>query len=141
MSVAALEALALRDVLTAGNQDLARRFFRRAVRAAQGPWDIAAGGDLRLPVVPGPRSLKVRLVNAYVAQVQAAAAAGNVVGRALLDVANLLRGPESLLRPQIARRALLTARYTRPAGVGVPAPRRPHPAEQTDAPANEAPLH
>ncbi len=141
MSVAALEALALRDVLAAGNQDLARRFFRRAVRAAQGPWDIAAGGDLRLPVVPGPRSLKVRLVNAYVAQVQAAAAADNVVGRALLDVANLLRGPESLLRPQIARRALLTAHFTRSAGVAVPAPRPPHPAEQTDAPANEAPLH
>jgi 2-polyprenyl-6-methoxyphenol hydroxylase-like FAD-dependent oxidoreductase len=136
MSVAAIEALALRDVLASGDQDIGRRFFRRAVRAAQGPWDIAAGGDLRLPVVPGPRPLKVRIVNAYVAQVQAAAAADEVVGRALLDVANLLRGPESLLRPQIARRVLLGTRPGRAAAPSVPAPRGPH-ADERAAEARE----
>ncbi len=130
MSVAAIEALALRDVLAAGDRDIGKRFFRRAVRAAQGPWDIAAGGDLRLPVVPGPRPLKVRVVNAYVAKVQAAAATDVVVGRALLDVANLLRGPESLLRPEIARRVLLRTRPGRTAVPTVPAPRGPHADEK-----------
>lgn len=135
MSVAAIEALALRDVLAAGDQDIGRRFFRRAVRAAQGPWDIAAGGDLRLSVVPGPRPLKLRIVNAYVAQVQAAAAADVVVGRALLDVANLLRGPESLLRPQIVRRVLLRTPPVHAAAPSVPAPRAHADERDAGAPA------
>jgi hypothetical protein len=141
MSVAAIEALALREVLAAGDQDLARRFFRRAVRAAQGPWDIAAGGDLRLPVVPGRRPVKVRVVNAYVSKVQAAAATDVSVGRALLDVANLLRGPESLLRPQIAHRVLrAAARRDRPTTAVLPTPRAPHVMDQAPgAPAQVRP--
>ncbi len=122
MTVAAVEALALRDTLAAGDADLARRYFPRAARVVQGPWDIVVGGDLRLPVVPGPRPLKVRAVNAYVAQVQAAAAVDPVVGRALLDVANLLEPPESLMRPATVRRML---RARRTSVETVPRPRRP----------------
>jgi hypothetical protein len=38
------------------------------------PWDIAVGGDLVFPGVQGRRTLKVRLVNAYLARLHAAAA-------------------------------------------------------------------
>ena len=38
------------------------------------PWDIAAGGDLVFPGVPGRRTLKVRLLSAYLARLHAAAA-------------------------------------------------------------------
>src|ERR671916_2707997 len=41
MTVAALQALALRDLLAAGIPDLARTFFRRAARVIDVPWDIA----------------------------------------------------------------------------------------------------
>lgn len=106
MTVAALEALALRTSLAEGASGLAHRFFRRAARVIDGPWDIAAGGDLRLPSVPGPRPPRVRMVNAYVSRVQAAAAVDPDVGLAFLRVANLLDRPESLLRPSVAARVL-----------------------------------
>jgi hypothetical protein len=112
ITVAAMEALALRDLLAAGTDDLARRFFRRAARLIDVPWDIAAGSDLRLPSVPGPRPARVRLVNAYVARVQAAAAVDPEVGAAFLRVANLIDPPASLLRPRLAAKVLLARRRT-----------------------------
>jgi 2-polyprenyl-6-methoxyphenol hydroxylase-like FAD-dependent oxidoreductase len=107
MSVAAIEALSLRDCLAEGEARLARRFYQRSASSISTPWDIAAGGDLRLPAVPGPRPVRVQLVNAYVARVQAAAASDSVVGHAFLRVVNLLAPPTSLLRPPIAARVLI----------------------------------
>ncbi len=120
MTVAALEALALRDLLVTGTGDLGRRFFRRAARLVDVPWDIAAGSDLRLPSVPGPRPARVRLVNAYMARVQAAAAVDAEVGAAFLRVANLIDPPQSLLRPRLAAKVLVAPR--RAARGGAPAP-------------------
>lgn len=114
ITVAAMEALALRDLLAVGADDLARRFFRRAARLIDVPWDIAAGSDLRLPSVPGPRPARVRLVNAYVARVHAAAAVDPEVGAAFLRVANLIDPPASLLRPGLAAKVLLARRRTAP---------------------------
>ena len=104
MTVVALEARALRDLLAEGGTDLPRRFFREAARLIDIPWDIAAGGDLRIPVVPGPRPLRTRLVNRYVGRVQAVAAVDPEVGLAFLRVANLVESPEALLRPRVALR-------------------------------------
>jgi hypothetical protein len=82
--VAAVEALALRDLLAgpAAEDDLAPRFFREAARIIDVPWGIAGGSDLRLPGAPGPVPRKVRVINAYVAPLQAAAAVDPVVGLA-----------------------------------------------------------
>ncbi|MFD2091875.1 FAD-dependent oxidoreductase [Blastococcus deserti] len=108
MTVAAAEALALQDLLAGpvADEDLARRFLRRAARIVDIPWGIAGGGDLRLPGVPGRRPIKVRVINAYVARVQAAAAVDAEVGRAFLRVANTVDQPQALLRPAIALRVL-----------------------------------
>lgn len=119
MTVCAVEARLLRDVLRAGAPHLGRTFFSRAVEVVDSAWQIAAGGDLRLPVVPGQRSPQVRLVNRYVARVQAAAAVDAGVGLAFLRVANLLDPPQSLLRPAVAGRVLARALHLpvpRPAG-------------------------
>lgn len=149
MSVAALEALELRACLAGTDiTDLAPRFFRRAARVVGVPWDMAAGGDLRLPFVPGPRRARVRLVNAYVAEVQAAAARDPRVALAFLRVANLVQRPESLLHPAmisrvvgarigttssalLSRRRSVTARPARAEGgpAVIPPPRR----RRTDA--------
>ncbi len=145
MTVVALEALALRTLLAEGGTDLPRRFFRRAARLIDIPWDIAAGGDLRLPVVPGPRPLRTRLVNRYVGRVQAVAAVDPEVGLAFLRVANLVEGPAALLRPGVVVR-LATAggrapRHPQPAvgrRPGIPWPRRPRDAESA-APRPAAP--
>jgi 2-polyprenyl-6-methoxyphenol hydroxylase-like FAD-dependent oxidoreductase len=114
MTVAALEALALDRCLAEGRAGLAHRFFRRAARIIDIPWDMAVGSDLRMPAVPGPRPARVRVINAYVARVQAAAAQDAAVGRAFLRVANLLDRPETLMKPTIAARVLMASRRRTP---------------------------
>jgi hypothetical protein len=100
MSVAALQAVALREALAGGDQDLARRFFRAAAKPVGAAWQLAAGGDLALPGVPGPRPLPVRVVNAYVNRYQAAAENDIVLTERFFRVAGLLEPPVRLLRPR-----------------------------------------
>lgn len=106
MTVASLEALLLRRLLAAGSDDLARRFFRGAARVIDGPWSIAVGTDLRFPEVSGPRTPKVRFVNAYVHRLHVAAVADPVLGAAFLRVLNLVDPPTRLLLPGIVLRVL-----------------------------------
>lgn len=107
MTIAAAEALALRDCLRAGRTGLASRFFRRASRLIDVPWGIAVGSDLRFPEVEGARPLQLRLVNRYVSRLHIAAAQDPAVGRAFLRVANMLARPERLFAPDVAIRVLL----------------------------------
>lgn len=106
MTVAAAEALVLRDCLRHGTQQLGRRFAHRAAKVVDIPWDIVVGGDLRFPGVEGRRSLKVRAINGYLERVHRAAASDAAVGRAFLAVANLTSRPERLLAPDIAARVI-----------------------------------
>jgi 2-polyprenyl-6-methoxyphenol hydroxylase-like FAD-dependent oxidoreductase len=106
MSVAALEALALRRHLEHGTAPRPRRWFRELARVVDVPWDIAAGGDLVFPGVQGRRTAKVRLVSAYLARLHAAAAHYADLAGAFLRVAGLVAPPGSLLRPGVAARVL-----------------------------------
>jgi 2-polyprenyl-6-methoxyphenol hydroxylase-like FAD-dependent oxidoreductase len=106
MSVAALEALALRRHLEHGTAPRPRRWFRELARVVDVPWDIAAGGDLVFPGVQGRRTAKVRLVSAYLARLHAAAAHDADLAAAFLRVAGLVAPPGSLLRPGVAARVL-----------------------------------
>jgi 2-polyprenyl-6-methoxyphenol hydroxylase-like FAD-dependent oxidoreductase len=107
MSVAALEALVLRRHLERGVEPPPRRFFHDVARVVDVPWDIAAGGDLVFPGVHGRRTLKVRLISAYIARLHAAAAHDASLASAFVRVAGLVSRPESLLRPGVALRVLL----------------------------------
>ncbi|GII30201.1 NAD(P)/FAD-dependent oxidoreductase [Planotetraspora mira] len=107
MTVAACEAVALRECLADGGQNrLAVRFFGRAARIIDVPWDISVGGDLRFPSVEGHRSLRVKLLNGYLTRLHAAAEADPVVGHAFLSVANLQAPPQHLLSPGVLARVL-----------------------------------
>ncbi|MFB9253915.1 NAD(P)/FAD-dependent oxidoreductase [Sphaerisporangium melleum] len=106
MTVAACEALALRDCLAAGRDELARRFYRRAAKAIDIAWDMSVVGDLRFPAVEGPRPARVRLLNGYLARVHAAAETDPVVGNAFLSVANLQAPPQRLMSPGVLARVL-----------------------------------
>jgi 2-polyprenyl-6-methoxyphenol hydroxylase-like FAD-dependent oxidoreductase len=118
MTIAALEALALRKELAVGRADLARRFFRRAARLVDVAWELAAGGDLQLPVVPGPRPLRTRLVNSYIDQVARAATRDGSVALTLIRVLNLLDPPTVLVRPGTVARVVAARRprFRRPEG-------------------------
>jgi hypothetical protein len=104
MSVAAMEALALRDCLAQGQQDLARRFFRRASRVIDNPWSLTVGNDQRLSggPLPAPR----RLLNAYLGRYQLAARRDPVLALAFQRVGDLSAPPASLLDPALAARVL-----------------------------------
>jgi hypothetical protein len=106
ITVAALEALALRRHLERGAEPQPGRFFGEVARVVDVPWDIAAGGDLVFPGVPGRRPLKVRLVSAYLARLHAAAAHDPALASAFVRVIGMVAPPQSLLGPGVALRVL-----------------------------------
>lgn len=113
MSVASLEALALRDCLGAGTDGLARRFFQAAAKPTGVAWQLATGGDLALPTVEGPRPLPMRVLNRYVDRVQAAAEHDPAVATTFLRVTALLDPPARLLAPATLARVAMDAHRQR----------------------------
>lgn len=116
MSVAALEAEHLRELLDDGGPPEPRTWFRAVAGIVKAPWDMATGADLALPQVEGHRPLATRLLNAYLARYQAAAAHDPVLADRFISVVNLLDGPERLLHPA---NILRTARWAAPPPVGL----------------------
>ena len=106
MTVAATEAMTLRGLLGRRAVPDARRYFRAIAAAIDVAWDIAVGADLAFPQVPGKRSAKVRLVNAYLPRLHAAAAHDKTLAAALIRVIGLKDRPEGLLRPDRVLRVL-----------------------------------
>ncbi len=106
MTVAALEAAALKGCLSEGTTDLARRFFARASGIIDTPWSIAVGNDLRMPEATGPRSRATKVINAYIAKLHNAAHRDPAVAFAFHQVGNLLKPPSHILHPRVAARVL-----------------------------------
>jgi 2-polyprenyl-6-methoxyphenol hydroxylase-like FAD-dependent oxidoreductase len=114
MTVAALQAVVLRECLSTGTQHLSRRYFRATARPTRQAWRMAVGGDLSLPEIAGTPSLSTRLFDRYLDRVLAAAEHDADAFAQFMRVAWLVDSPLSLLRPSIVRRAL-TAYSRRPA--------------------------
>jgi 2-polyprenyl-6-methoxyphenol hydroxylase-like FAD-dependent oxidoreductase len=115
MTVAALEAVALRDALARGPLD-ALKFFARAHRIEDVAWKISTGGDLRFDAVEGRRTAETKIMNRYLDRLTRAARTDPALTRQPLLVAGFIERPESFFKPSIVWR-VLTAR----------APRRPNP--------------
>ena len=106
MTVAAMEAMVLREHLGRAEGPDARRFFRAITPIINTPWDISAGADLGFPGVEGERTLKVRLGNKYMARLHDAATRDARVTEAFFRVAGLIDPPQALMRPGLMRRVL-----------------------------------
>jgi 2-polyprenyl-6-methoxyphenol hydroxylase-like FAD-dependent oxidoreductase len=106
MTVAALQALTLRDELRPGIAPRSRRVQRALARATDVPWELAIGADLTLPGVDGRRTPRRRIAGAYVTRLQAAAERDPALARAFVRVTGLVDPPEALLRPAVALRVL-----------------------------------
>jgi hypothetical protein len=106
ITVAAQQAILLREALRVGSADLARRFFNAAAAVVDTPWDIAVGNDLRHPQVKGPRPAKVKFINWYIGKLHLAAERDGTLAKAFLRVANLEAPPQSLLHPAIVLRVI-----------------------------------
>jgi 2-polyprenyl-6-methoxyphenol hydroxylase-like FAD-dependent oxidoreductase len=106
MSVAAREALALRDCLAAGPDGLAGRFLQAAARTIDDAWMLATDTDLGQPTVAGRRSVRVRLVNAYLRRLHAAAERDPTLAVAFISVVAMIDRPQRLLHPSVVARVI-----------------------------------
>ena len=106
MSVAALAAETLDSALWIRAPHLARRFFERLARIVDTPWSIAAGNDLRIPDVNGPRNPFTHAINWYMERLHRAAHHDEQLALAFHQVGNLVAPPAGLLHPRQAFRVL-----------------------------------
>ncbi|MER7452916.1 2Fe-2S iron-sulfur cluster-binding protein [Nocardia beijingensis] len=111
MTVSSMQAMRLRQVLTDGDHDLARRFFDAAADAIDDAWMITRLFDLAMPHVDAdPR---MRALGSLTQLAVAIGAREAAVGRQISRIAGLLDRPHTILRPDLlARMARGTAALT-----------------------------
>ncbi|MGD9527284.1 NAD(P)/FAD-dependent oxidoreductase [Pseudonocardia sp.] len=106
MTVAALQALALRDALAGGPEQLRGAYVRRATGIVDRAWTVVVGAVVQLPGVSGPAPAGHAVMSRYVRRLQRVARHDPQVARAFLRVTNLIDPPQSLMRPALAARVL-----------------------------------
>ena len=109
MSVAAVQAVALRDLLGEAGPlatDLPARFQARAWDIARIAWRQAVGADLQLPTIDARPPFAQRPLASYVRRLRRLATVDGEVARRLGMVMHLVAPPESLLDPWLVRRVL-----------------------------------
>jgi pimeloyl-ACP methyl ester carboxylesterase len=106
MTVAALEAEALRDCLARGERRLHRRYSHAAATVVDHAWDMATRADLALPAVKGKRTHSTRIALAYTRRLRETAQADGEVTAAFGRVAGMLEKPTYVMRPAVLRRVL-----------------------------------
>lgn len=122
MTVAAMEAVALRRLLATGVVPAARTWFSAIAKIAAVPWDLATVADLAVRCIEGPRTPRTRWLNAYVRRFHAAAVGDPALAMRFQRVFGLLERPECLLYPatmaRVLRGNLQRAPASGPAGPG-----------------------
>lgn len=110
ITVAALEALILRDLLGgAAGDGLERRYFQAVGKLVAEAWETSASSDLRFPEVEGERRPGAGLINAYGEKFRAAASVDESLGGTFLRVANMIDKPAKLLSPGTVLRVFRSA--------------------------------
>ena len=127
MSVAALDAVALRDCLRRGVTDLPRRYYRATAKAIGVAWQTGATSDLAFAEVEGRRTPLMRVTNRLVDLVLAACESDAVVGTQFFRVTGLLDPPTRLLEPSFLYRVATVnlrrrQRHSRPGQAAVASP-------------------
>jgi 2-polyprenyl-6-methoxyphenol hydroxylase-like FAD-dependent oxidoreductase len=111
MTVAALEALALRKLLrnctsVGANPQLCPNYFQETKRIIDHAWAMAAGADLNYRGAEGQRPLRSKLTRLYMKQVLELCAYDPEVAREWTHVAGMLKQPKVLFEPHIFVRVL-----------------------------------
>jgi 2-polyprenyl-6-methoxyphenol hydroxylase-like FAD-dependent oxidoreductase len=104
MSVAALQAVALRQTLASSDNRLSRRYFNASGKIVDTAWDLAIGSDLSLPEVAGDRPILTRLSNAWAERILKAAEHDPYIAEVFGSVTDLLAPPTVMMRPRFVWR-------------------------------------
>ncbi|OBC10713.1 2-polyprenyl-6-methoxyphenol hydroxylase-like oxidoreductase [Mycobacterium sp. 852013-50091_SCH5140682] len=99
MSVAAMDAVALREALRGGTADLPRRYFRAAAKSVGVAWDLAVGSDLAFPGVEGHRTPMMRFTSRFVERVLTACETDADVHAQFFKVTGLVDPPTRFFHP------------------------------------------
>ncbi|HEV8577477.1 MAG TPA: 2-polyprenyl-6-methoxyphenol hydroxylase-like oxidoreductase [Thermoanaerobaculia bacterium] len=111
MTLAGLEALALRRLLreSAGRLDT-RRFQKEVAKLVTGPWALTTGEDLRWPATQGGKiTAKVKLMHWYIDQVIRLIPGSQDVFRRFQEVNHMMKSPAALFHPAVLGRVLRQA--------------------------------
>jgi hypothetical protein len=104
MTVAALEAVALRACLRRGDSDLPRRYFRASAKPIGVAWQMVASLDLAFPAVAGRRSRWLRVATRLLDWALTACESDLVVAVRFFKVNSLIYSPIRLLHPAFVYR-------------------------------------
>jgi 2-polyprenyl-6-methoxyphenol hydroxylase-like FAD-dependent oxidoreductase len=116
MTLAALQAVALRESLRAGGADLARRYFRASAKPIEVAWQMVASLDLAFPAVAGRRSRWMRIATRLMDWAMAASESDLVVAVRFFRVNSLIDSPIRLLHPAFLYRVAVVNVRRRRAG-------------------------
>lgn len=103
MTMAALQAVTLRDCLDGGRGELARRYFARSARTIAQVWARNQANE-RAPSAAGTQSMHARVRSRMVKGVVIAAATDTAVAERLLRVAHLIDPPDRVNDPKLLPR-------------------------------------
>jgi 2-polyprenyl-6-methoxyphenol hydroxylase-like FAD-dependent oxidoreductase len=106
MTVAAREAIALREALEAGDDAVATTYYRAVARIVDAAWQPWTGTDMAMPEVEGELTTPMRFGNAWVDKVLQVAAIDETVAVDLLRVVGMVDRPSALLGPRTAGRVV-----------------------------------
>jgi 2-polyprenyl-6-methoxyphenol hydroxylase-like FAD-dependent oxidoreductase len=103
MTLAGLEALALRKQLSENGGRLdTRRFQKEVAKLVTGPWALTTGEDLRWPATQGGRiTPKVKLMHWYIEQVIRLIPGSQEVFRRFQEVNHMMKPPTALFHPAV----------------------------------------
>jgi len=114
MTIAALEAVALRGCLRRGDTSLPRRYFRASAKPVGVAWQMVASLDLAFPAVVGQRSRWLRVATRLVEWALRASESDPVVAVRFFRVNSLIDAPIRLVHPAfVVRAAVVTLRRGR----------------------------
>jgi 2-polyprenyl-6-methoxyphenol hydroxylase-like FAD-dependent oxidoreductase len=113
MTVAALQALALRDCLADPDSDVSKRFFRATTKRIAPVWRMNRLTDFALSQGNSWRAIPQRLVRWRFEMLQAATANDPVVAETMLRVLHLVDPPTRLLHPGLTMRMIAANRRSR----------------------------
>jgi 2-polyprenyl-6-methoxyphenol hydroxylase-like FAD-dependent oxidoreductase len=112
MTIAAIEAQHLQERLRSDDLPSAREWFDDTAQVIDVAWQLAIGSDLAVEAVDGRRPLTVRILNRYLARLQAAAVTNPRLTERLVRVLSLTEPPNSLLHPTTIAPVLRGTRRT-----------------------------